>query len=627
MIKSLGKTFKSLSSKFLIIIIALSFAVWGIGDIFIPNSNNPTIAKVGGTDIKLNEFQLDYQLLVDRLRQTSNQPITEEFLKAIGLHNNVVDSLITKKYINFLAKDLKLNIGDKYVKKAIINNPLFNDQLGVFSKDYFNYYLNRNNLKEKDIYNITKDAISNDLLVKSITHSEFLPLKIASSLLKKRDTARKAKIFTFDTTGMIIADKKVDDNAIKKKYETIKANYLTPETRNIKVVTFSYDAQKKAINISDTELNKFYQDNINLYRTEETRETYMVQFKSDAQINNFIKSISNTNSFFENLKEYQIGKENSFLGDLKKSDLDAESQSIVFNLPVNKVSKVIKTSFGFKIFYVQKINKEQIRSFESVKEKIKQDIITERANEKIYNKANIFYENFLKTANFKQSLENLELKVNNINDIGLDDVSEIKELKLLGLKNNDLTRIIFNLKSNDISEIIEDKSNNLYYIYLSKINPSKIKKFEEVKNDIQNLIYDEERDKVAKKLAEEFKKKYSEKNTKELSKSNFFSSKTTDWITYDNRLGKDISSEVKELIFTNKLNNLSNIITPKTASYIIVLPIEQSQSILKEDQQSNISNITTELNNSLENDLNNAILYDLSKIYKSNINQKFLESF
>ncbi|MBF97038.1 MAG: Peptidyl-prolyl cis-trans isomerase D [Alphaproteobacteria bacterium MarineAlpha9_Bin4] len=627
MIKSLGKTFKSLSSKFLIIIIALSFAVWGIGDIFIPNSNNPTIAKVGGTDIKLNEFQLDYQLLVDRLRQTSNQPITEEFLKAIGLHNNVVDSLITKKYINFLAKDLKLNIGDKYVKKAIINNPLFNDQLGVFSKDYFNYYLNRNNLKEKDIYNITKDAISNDLLVKSITHSEFLPLKIASSLLKKRDTARKAKIFTFDTTGMIIADKKVDDNAIKKKYETIKANYLTPETRNIKVVTFSYDAQKKAINISDTELNKFYQDNINLYRTEETRETYMVQFKSDAQINNFIKSISNTNSFFENLKEYQIGKENSFLGDLKKSDLDAESQSIVFNLPVNKVSKVIKTSFGFKIFYVQKINKEQIRSFESVKEKIKQDIITERANEKIYNKANIFYENFLKTANFKQSLENLELKVNNINDVGLDDVSEIKELKLLGLKNNDLTRIIFNLKSNDISEIIEDKSNNLYYIYLSKINPSKIKKFEEVKNDIQNLIYDEERDKVAKKLAEEFKKKYSEKNTKELSKSNFFSSKTTDWITYDNRLGKDISSEVKELIFTNKLNNLSNIITPKTASYIIVLPIEQSQSILKEDQQSNISNITTELNNSLENDLNNAILYDLSKIYKSNINQKFLESF
>ena len=30
-----------------------------------PNSNNPTIAKVGNSEIKLNEFQLDYQLIID----------------------------------------------------------------------------------------------------------------------------------------------------------------------------------------------------------------------------------------------------------------------------------------------------------------------------------------------------------------------------------------------------------------------------------------------------------------------------------------------------------------------------------------------------------------------------------
>ena len=59
-------------------------------------------------------------------------------------------------------------MGDKYVKKAIVNNPIFNDQLGVFNKDYFNYFLNRNNLKEKEIYNISKDTISNDLLLQSI---------------------------------------------------------------------------------------------------------------------------------------------------------------------------------------------------------------------------------------------------------------------------------------------------------------------------------------------------------------------------------------------------------------------------------------------------------------------------
>ena len=176
------KTLKNLSSKFLILIIALSFAVWGIGDIFMPNSNNPTIAKVGNSEIKLNEFQLDYQLIIDRLRQSSDQPITDDLLKALGLHQNVIDNLITKKYLTQLSKGLQINISENYVKKAIVNNPLFNDQLGVFNKDYFNFYLNRNNLKENDIYRITKEALSNDLIVQSITHSEFIPQNLAINI-------------------------------------------------------------------------------------------------------------------------------------------------------------------------------------------------------------------------------------------------------------------------------------------------------------------------------------------------------------------------------------------------------------------------------------------------------------
>ena len=79
MVKNITSFLKNLGSKFLIIIIALSFAVWGIGDIFVNNNNNPTIAKVGNSEIKLNEFQLDYQLLIDRLRQTNQQAVTEEF--------------------------------------------------------------------------------------------------------------------------------------------------------------------------------------------------------------------------------------------------------------------------------------------------------------------------------------------------------------------------------------------------------------------------------------------------------------------------------------------------------------------------------------------------------------------
>ncbi len=621
------KTIKNLSSKFLILIIALSFAVWGIGDIFMPNSNNPTIAKVGNSEIKLNEFQLDYQLIIDRLRQSSDQPITDDLLKALGLHQNVIDNLITKKYLASLSKGLQINISENYVKKAIVNNPLFNDQLGVFNKDYFNFYLNRNNLKENDIYRITKEALGNDLIVQSITHSEFIPQKLAANLLKNRDTVRNAKIFTFNTSSMIISNANYSDERIREKYDKEKNNFLDPETRDIKLVTFLYNSEKNNTKISDKEIETFYNENKNLYKTQETRDFYTVQFKTKNEIEEFIKSYTNQNDFLDSLKKYDKKEENSFMENIKRADLDQKSADIIFNLDINQTSEIVKTSFGFKVFLLKNINRSKESSFIEMKEKIKLDIILEKTNEKLYNSANTFYERFLQSRNFDNSLENLKVDIKEFTSVGLKNINNIDILKSLGLDESKISAVIFNLKKNDISEVIEDENNNLHYIYLSNINSAKVKNLNLVREQIVNLLYDEERDKKAKDLAIEFKNNFKIKNYQNNYKNKFFNLKVTEWVTLDDRLGSEIPQKIKELIFLNKLNNLSDIIYVGPSEYALVLPLKQSRDELKDTQKNQIDTILLELNNSIESDINNALVNDLSKLYKSDINQKFLDSF
>ncbi len=621
------KSIKNIGSKFLIIIIALSFAVWGIGDIFLPNGNNPTIAKVSRAEIKLNEFQLDYQLLANNLRQSSSQPMTEDFLRAIGLHNNVIEGLITKKYINFMSENLQVNVSDKYVKKAILNNPLFIDQLGVFNKDYFNYYLNSNNLKEKDIYKITKEAISNDLLIKSLNFSEFVPNKIAETILNKRDIVRKAKIYTFDTSAMLITEKKFTEAAIQEKYNDVKKNFLTPEKRNIKLVTFLYKSEKSKINISDEEVEKFYNENINLFESKETRDVYMVQFKNKNEMESFLSTYDKEKNFLSVLNKFNKSKENSFLKNITKNDLDENSREIVFNLNAEEISKMIETSFGYKVFYLEKIHKANKKPLTEIKKEIRKDLLTEKTNEKIYSTANTFYEKFLQSNDLSQSMENLQLSVENLSNVGLKNIESVKKLETLGLSNNEITSIIFNLQENDISEIIEDKNNNLHFIYLEKIIPAKEREFDDLKSEIVNILYDDARDKFAKELAQEFKENYLIKNYQKDYKNKFFNIKLSEWITLDNRLGKDIPLQIKKAIFLGRLDKLSDVIIIKPSVYAFVVPLKQSLKILSDDERNNISNITVELNNSLESDLNNAIINDLSKLYKSNINQKFLDSF
>jgi len=627
MINNITLFLKNLGSKFLIIIIALSFAVWGIGDIFVSNNNNPTIAKVGKSEIKLNEFQLDYQLLIDRLRQTNQQPVTEELLKALGIHHNVIENLVSKKYINILSKDLNISIGDKYVKKAIINNPIFNDQLGVFNKDYYNYYLSRNNLKEKDIYNISKDSISNDLLLQSIGYSEFVPEKIANNIVKKRDLVRKAKIITIDTSAKLISNKIFDDDLINKKYEKEKNNFLDPETRDISIITFFYKNQLNNIDIKEQELKSFYDDNIKLYKKDETRNTFIVQFNTKKEIEEFIDGFKENKDFFETLKKFNKNKDESNLGNIGIDDVDPESSEAIFNLSEKQISQIFKTSFGYKVFYLEKINKEQIESYSKVKEQIKRDILKEKSNEKIYNLANMFYEKFLNTKNFTLSIENLDAQIKEVKNINLINLEKNKELKILGLNESEMSKIIFNLNNNDISEIIEDNINNLHYIYLNNINQAKEKKLSEIKNEILNLLYDDERNKEAKILADNFKKKFQSSKTYEKGNTNFIKEKSTDWITWDNRLGKNININIKDLVFNTKLNNLSKMINLKKGIYVMVLPTMQSNSVLKDKNTSKVERVINELNESIEADINRALLQDMSNRHKSNVNQKFLNSF
>src|SRR5260370_39362872 len=68
-------------------LIAVSFAIWGIGDIF-RGFGRSTVAKVGSTEITIDQFR---QIYNDRLQQLSRQvgrPITPDQARALRLEQH-----------------------------------------------------------------------------------------------------------------------------------------------------------------------------------------------------------------------------------------------------------------------------------------------------------------------------------------------------------------------------------------------------------------------------------------------------------------------------------------------------------------------------------------------------------
>ena len=85
MLNNIRNKTKSISTKIFLLVIAASFALWGVGDIF-SNRNDSTIASVGEENISAREFLRTYQRIVAELRRDSKGQITEEIAISLNVH-------------------------------------------------------------------------------------------------------------------------------------------------------------------------------------------------------------------------------------------------------------------------------------------------------------------------------------------------------------------------------------------------------------------------------------------------------------------------------------------------------------------------------------------------------------
>src|SRR5438270_8858185 len=80
-------------------LIAVSFAIWGIGDIF-RGFGRSTVAKIGHVEITVEQFRTLYN---ERLQQFSRQvgrPISMEQARAMGLDRTVLGQVVSETLLD-----------------------------------------------------------------------------------------------------------------------------------------------------------------------------------------------------------------------------------------------------------------------------------------------------------------------------------------------------------------------------------------------------------------------------------------------------------------------------------------------------------------------------------------------
>ena len=225
--------FKSITNSkiswVIVVLIAVPFVFWGMGDVFTRGNTN-NVAKINNNTISVTDFIKhvnDSGLSETSIRENLDKNIFEELLS----------QLVSQELMMMEIKNLNLNFSDKTLKNRIVSNKNFFDEKNNFSRTKYEKFLLENNISASQFEERLKKKELQNVLFKYINGGLVVPNFLAN---KKYDNENKnieldfvsleenyKKDFTIDETDEYIRS---NEDKLKKDFIDFKYAKLTPQT-------------------------------------------------------------------------------------------------------------------------------------------------------------------------------------------------------------------------------------------------------------------------------------------------------------------------------------------------------------------------------------------------------------
>tara|TARA_Y100001970_G_C14234557_1_gene860933 strand:+ start:1219 stop:2673 length:1455 start_codon:yes stop_codon:yes gene_type:complete len=240
MIASIGKFSKSFLAKVLVVIIALPFILWGMGDVF-RSGNQNVIAEINDTKVTTKEF-MEYLQAIN---------ITQDDIKKRGkekLINEVLTNYISEKIISIETKEKGIQLTDLSLKEILTSDKDFRKD-GKFLRTKYEKFLLTNRLiaadYEKNIFNLeTKGQ-----LLSFYSGGIKLPKFLIDDFYKQEN---KSKQISYIDLEKVYSQKKVSESDIKDFYEKNKEFFKD------KFIKFRYLKLSPEILLGKSEFDETY---------------------------------------------------------------------------------------------------------------------------------------------------------------------------------------------------------------------------------------------------------------------------------------------------------------------------------------------------------------------------------
>lgn len=386
MLRNMRKAGQTLVGKIIATIffgaLIVSFAIWGIGDIFRVTPAS-AVAEVGGTTITVDQVRNAYTNELQRLGRQFRTVISPEQARAFGLDQQVVSNLVTEAVMAEQAKQMGLSVSDQLVAASIMNNPAFKGADGQFNRALFDQALRNVGLSEMGFVQEQRSAMARLHLAEAIAGDITVPAA-AREAFHRYATERRAASYLLLSAAMAGDIPAPSAEQLQSFFNERRSTFRAPEYRAVTVMALDAAALAKPDTVSEADARQRYEQQKANYGTPERRTIQQITFPSQAEAEAAAAKIKEGTTFDAVATERNVSPQDLELGTFAKAEmLDQAVADAAFALEQGAVSAPIAGRFGPVLVRVSQIQPESARPFEEVAVELRQEVAQENAKGQI----------------------------------------------------------------------------------------------------------------------------------------------------------------------------------------------------------------------------------------------------
>ncbi|RUO41445.1 peptidylprolyl isomerase [Pseudidiomarina aestuarii] len=396
MLDSIRERSQSFIVKAILVFLALTFALFGIGS-YVTNQPEPVVAIVNGEEIA--QAQFDREVENERNRQ---QQQLGDFYATLSadpafnqrLRQQVLDRLIDQKLVEQYAQERGLRVSNEQVKAAIREFPAF-QVAGQFDNQTYRMVLAQNGFSVDGFAELMRGDMARTQLLESILETDFVladEVQQVQALVNQSRSGGYREIALADYLDTV----EITDADVETWYQQNLNRFAVPEQVRVEFVALQAGAIAESIEIDETVVREWYESNRSQYETAARARFSHILIEAEdgnadarAEAEALLAEINNGADFAEvakaNSDDVFSGEQGGDLDFIEAGTMDPDFEAAAFALEnVGDVSDVVETSFGFHIIKLTDREEGSVTPFEEVRDDIVAELRDERVKQRYY---------------------------------------------------------------------------------------------------------------------------------------------------------------------------------------------------------------------------------------------------